>query len=151
MSASRAPSSPPNYLSQDAELQNSSSVDQHTVCLQESALPPNRHALTPYLTLPHLLSLTWLAYPILSLLFVAFQIINSTGSAQYAVEDAKAAIMTSCVAAQTAATSAASIPRYIAEGTNQQIINAVNASISASKATMIFRFVPRLFISSFSF
>jgi hypothetical protein len=97
--------------------------------------------ISPYLTLPHLLSLTWLACPILSPLFVAFQTINSTGSAQDAVDDAKAALMTSCVAAQTAATAAASIPRYLAEGTNQQIINAVNASISASKATMIFRFV----------
>ena len=32
------------------------------------------HNIRPYLQLPHLLSLTWLAYPILSLIFIVFRI-----------------------------------------------------------------------------
>ena len=92
--------------------------------------------LTPYLTLPHLLSLTWLAYPILSLLFVAFRLQISSGAAQDAVADAKGNLLTSCTAAQTAATSAASLPRFLAEGTNQQVVDAVNATLEGARIAL---------------
>jgi hypothetical protein len=72
--------------------------------------------LKPYLTLPYILSLTWLAYPIISLLFVAFRLAISSGSAEDSVADAKEKLLASCSAAEKAATVAASLPRYMAIG-----------------------------------
>jgi hypothetical protein len=86
--------------------------------------------LTPYLQLPHLLSLTWLAYPILSLLFVAFRLQLSLAASQDAVANAKGNMLTSCRAAEQAATSAASMPRIMAIATNEQFVDAVNGSLN---------------------
>lgn len=93
--------------------------------------------LKPYLTLPYILSLTWLAYPILSLLFVAFRLQISSSSAQDAVSDAKGDLLSSCTAAEKAAAAAASLPRYMAEGTNKQIADAVNGTMDAARATLV--------------
>jgi len=93
--------------------------------------------LTPYLTLPHLLSLTWLATPILSLIFVAFRLQLSLGDAQDAVERAKVDLLASCLAAEKAATTAASMPRYMALATNKQFAEAVNGSMNAARATLV--------------
>ena len=95
------------------------------------------HDIRPYLQLPHLLSLTWLAYPILSLVFVVFRLQLSSGSAQDAAANAKEDLLASCKAAEHAATSTASMPRYLATVTNQQISDAVNGSMNAARATMV--------------
>lgn len=94
-------------------------------------------SLRPYLTLPYLLSLTWLAYPILSLLFVAFRLQISSASAQDAVSDAKDNLLTSCTAAEQAATAAASMPRFMAVATNNQIADAVNGTMNAARVTLV--------------
>ncbi|KII92838.1 hypothetical protein PLICRDRAFT_102852 [Plicaturopsis crispa FD-325 SS-3] len=104
---------------------NSRSVSQSTTTLK------------PYLQLPHLLSLTWLAYPILSLLFVAFRLQLSVASSQDSVASAKGDLLTSCRAAEQAATSAASMPRFMAAATNQQIADAVNGTMNAARATLV--------------
>ena len=93
--------------------------------------------LTPYLTLPYILSLTWLAYPIISLLFVAFRLAISSGSAQDSVDDAKATLLASCAAAEKAATTAASLPRYMAIGTNKTLAASVNLMMSAARGTLV--------------
>lgn len=93
-------------------------------------------SLKPYLELPHLLSLTWLAYPILSLLFVAFRMIASSADTQDSVDSAKKALYASCKAAERAATSTASMPRFMAQATNEQFADAVNATINASRVTL---------------
>ena len=95
------------------------------------------HDIRPYLQLPHLLSLTWLAYPILSLGFVVFRLLLSSGSAQDAVANAKEDLLASCKAAEHAATSAASMPRYLAIATNHQITDAVNGTMKAARATLV--------------
>ncbi len=139
----RSPSPPPNYIKHNANQAPDPSFDHHsntnvgTIDLHDIQSHPNPRALTPYLTLPHLLSLTWLASPVISLLFVAFRLVESTASAQDSVQDAKSSLMTSCLAAQRAASAAASMPRYMAVSTNQGIVEAVNASIDASRQTMI--------------
>ncbi|KAJ3889817.1 hypothetical protein GG344DRAFT_66800 [Lentinula edodes] len=94
-------------------------------------------SLKPYLELPHLLSLTWLAYPILSLLFIAFRFQLSLTSAQDDVANAKADLLASCQAAQEAATAAASMPRYMAIATNDQSVTAVNDSMNTARATLV--------------
>lgn len=94
-------------------------------------------SLKPYLELPHLLSLTWLAYPILSLVFVAFRLQISSSQAQDAIDSAKANLVTSCKAAERAATAAASMPRYMAVATNEQFADAVNGSLNAARATLV--------------
>ncbi|EPQ56919.1 hypothetical protein GLOTRDRAFT_37588, partial [Gloeophyllum trabeum ATCC 11539] len=105
--------------------------------------PPGYHdahsysTLTPYLQLPHLLSLTWLAYPILSLLFIAFRLELSSASAQDAVANAKGDLLTSCKAAEQAATAAASMPRFMAQATNQQIADAVNGTMNGARAALV--------------
>ncbi|KAG8885917.1 plasma membrane fusion protein prm1 [Tulasnella sp. 331] len=101
-----------------------------------SQLQPN--GLAPYLTLPHHLSLTWLATPILSLIFVAFRLLISTADAQNASDDAKRDLLASCNAAQTAASAAVNLPRFMAQGINKDIELSVNASIDAARDTMVF-------------
>ena len=93
--------------------------------------------LTPYPTLPHLLSLTWLAAPILSLIFVAFRLQLSLDDAQSALDRAKVDLLASCSAAEKAATTAASMPRYMALATNKQFAEAVNGSIGAARAALV--------------
>lgn len=93
--------------------------------------------LTPYLQLPHILSLTWLAYPILSLIFIAFRLQISSDSAQTAINNAKGDLLTGCLAAQHAASSAASMPRFMALATNEQIADAVNASMDGAREALI--------------
>ncbi|KAI5123879.1 hypothetical protein M0805_005696 [Coniferiporia weirii] len=106
--------------------------------IYESARSPREGTtLTPYLTLPYLLSLTWLAYPIISLLFVAFRLQISSASAQDSVSDAKNDLLASCSAAEKAATVAASLPRYMAISTNKQIASAVNDTMNAARATLV--------------
>ncbi|KAG6865489.1 hypothetical protein C0991_002203 [Blastosporella zonata] len=107
-----------------------------------NALPPTYDApssstLTPYLQLPHLLSLTWLAYPILSLAFVAFRLQLSLASAEDGVTSAKSSLLASCKAAETAATSAASMPRYMAIASNDQFADIVNGSLNAARETLV--------------
>ncbi|KZT66340.1 hypothetical protein DAEQUDRAFT_740019 [Daedalea quercina L-15889] len=93
--------------------------------------------LKPYLELPHLLSLTWLAYPILSLLFVAFRLQLSAQSAQASAASAKSNLLAACQAAQKAAASAASMPRYLAVMTNNGISDAVNDTMDAARDALI--------------
>ncbi|KAJ6521935.1 hypothetical protein DFH09DRAFT_1286992 [Mycena vulgaris] len=109
-----------------------------------TAAPPTYDAhslettqLRPYLQLPHLISLTWLAYPILSLVFVVFRLQLSLASSEDAIASAKSDLLTSCKAAERAATAAASMPRYMAIATNEQFANAVNDSMNAARATLI--------------
>lgn len=93
--------------------------------------------LPPYLTLPHRLSLAWLATPILSLAFVAFRLLLSLDAAQTALERTKADLLSSCLAAEKAATGTASMPRYMALATNKQFADAINGSIDGARAGLI--------------
>ncbi|KAI0303569.1 hypothetical protein B0F90DRAFT_1626461 [Multifurca ochricompacta] len=103
----------------------------------DSRTTVSKSGLTPYLQLPHILSLTWLAYPFLSLLFIAFRLQLSSDSAQTAVSNAKGELLTSCQAAQQAASSAASMPRFMAIATNDQIADAVNASMNGAREALV--------------
>ena len=93
--------------------------------------------LRPYLTLPYLYSLTWLAYPVISLIFVAFRLLSSLDSTESAIDSAKSNLLASCKAAEEAATSTASMPRYMAIALNEQYSDAVNASLNAARATLV--------------
>ncbi|KIY61770.1 hypothetical protein CYLTODRAFT_495068 [Cylindrobasidium torrendii FP15055 ss-10] len=93
--------------------------------------------LRPYLTLPYLYSLSWLAYPIISLIFVAFRLQSSLDSTNNAIDSAKANLISACKAAEEAATSTASMPRYLALAMNEQYSDAVNASLNAARATLV--------------
>lgn len=93
--------------------------------------------LTPYLQLSHLLSLTWLAYPVLSLIFVAFRLQLSLSSAENDIANVKNDLIASCSAAERAATAAASLPRYMALATNQQFADAVNGSMGVASVALI--------------
>jgi hypothetical protein len=93
--------------------------------------------LKPYLELPHLISLAWLAYPILSLLFIAFRLQLSSASTQDAVESAKLNLVASCKAAEKAATTAASMPQFLAAATNAQIADGVNATMEGARKALV--------------
>ncbi|KAH7920153.1 hypothetical protein BV22DRAFT_1199109 [Leucogyrophana mollusca] len=98
---------------------------------------PSSTTLTPYLQLPYILSLTWLAYPILSLVFVIFRLQLSSASSQSAVANARDDLLTACQAAEQAATAATSMPRYMAIATNQQFADAVNGTMNGARAALI--------------
>ncbi len=91
------------------------------------------HSIRPYLQLP----LTSPVYPILSFIFVIARLHLSSGSAQDAVANAKEDVIANCKAAEHAATSTASMPRYLAIATNQQIADAVNGTMNAARATLV--------------
>lgn len=136
----RFPSPPPTYLATPVEQATfDDRREEATSTSSMSHLPPPRGKLLPYLTLPYLMSLTWLAYPVLSLLFIAFRLSLSSDGAQVAVSDAKEKLLSSCTAAEGAASVAGSLPRFLAQGTNQQIVDTVNASMEAARLTLIFR------------
>jgi hypothetical protein len=101
--------------------------------------PPGYGAsgLKPYLELPHLISLAWLAYPILSLLFIAFRLQLSLDASKDSIASAKDNLIASCLAAEKAATSAASFPRYMAIATNQRIVEAVNDTMEGARAALV--------------
>jgi hypothetical protein len=61
----------------------------------------------------------------------------SSDSAQTAINNAKDDLLTGCLAAQKAASSAASMPRFMALATNEQITDAVNASMDAAREALI--------------
>jgi hypothetical protein len=73
----------------------------------------------------------------LSLLFIAFRLQLSSDSAQNAVSSAKGDLLAGCLAAQGAASSAASMPRFMAIATNEQIADAVNASMDGARDALI--------------
>ncbi|KAI0027881.1 hypothetical protein K488DRAFT_90359 [Vararia minispora EC-137] len=93
--------------------------------------------LTPYLQLSHRLSLTWLAYPILSILFIIFRLILSGDAAQSAIGNARGDLLTACVAAQEAAASAASMPRYMALASNELVVKTTNAALDATRQALV--------------
>ncbi|KAF8444805.1 hypothetical protein L210DRAFT_3394754 [Boletus edulis BED1] len=118
MFSSRLPSPPPFY---DAP----------------SHLRTSSTSLKPYLQLPHILSLTWLAYPIISLVFVIFRLQLSSQEAQASVANAKDDLLAACHAAEHAATSAASMPRYLAIATNRQFADAINGTMNGAREALI--------------
>lgn len=147
----RYPSPPPNYANNNMSAQNDNHGLESSSTLNLDQPPngePSRHELTPYLRLSHILSLSWLAYPVISLLFVAYRLFDSTSNSQASIDDAKADLLTSCKAAETAASAAASMPRYLAMGTNDAAVASVNAAMDAAKETMVFRCVLDLFYRS---
>ncbi|KAG1777818.1 hypothetical protein EV702DRAFT_224682 [Suillus placidus] len=102
-----------------------------------SSIQTSSTTLRPYLQLPHILSLAWLAYPILSLIFVIFRLQLSSQSAQTAVANAKGDLLTACQAAEQAATAAASAPRYMAIASNQLIADTINGTMNDARAALI--------------
>ncbi|KAG1871206.1 hypothetical protein DFJ58DRAFT_742004 [Suillus subalutaceus] len=102
-----------------------------------STIQTSSTTLRPYLQLPHILSLAWLAYPILSLIFVIFRLQLSSQAAQAAVANAKGDLLTACQAAEQAATAAASAPRYMAIASNQLITDTINGSMNDARAALI--------------
>ena len=92
---------------------------------------------TPYLQLPHLLSLAWVTYPVISLIFVAYRLQLSLASAENGLDNVKKDLLASCTAAEKAATAAASLPRYLAETSNQQFADAANGVMIAAQSALI--------------
>lgn len=90
----------------------------------------------PYLTVWDVISLGWLYYPIISLVFVAFSLWIAARSAHAGVEDAKQALIAACGATEKAATVAASLPRYLAQTTNDELNAAIKDSLAASHAAL---------------
>lgn len=96
------------------------------------AYPAHEH-LGPYLRLSHRLSLAPFAYPIIAVAFVAVRFYLAFRSAKNLVQDAKELIISGCLGAQRAATSAVSIPRWMALETNEQLINVARGTLEASR------------------
>jgi hypothetical protein len=92
---------------------------------------------TPYLQLPHLLSLAWITYPVISLILVAFRLQLSLASAENGLDNLKNDILASCTAAEKASTAAASMPRYLAQTSNQQFADAANGVMSDAQSALI--------------
>ena len=92
---------------------------------------------TPYLQLPHLLSLAWVTYPVISLIIVAFRLQLSLASAENGLDGVKKNLLASCTAAERSATAAASLPRYMAETSNRQFADAANGVLFAAKSALI--------------
>lgn len=92
---------------------------------------------TPYLQLPHLLSLAWITYPVISLIIVAFRLQLSLEGVENGLDSVKRDLLSSCTAAERAATATASLPRYMAETSNRQFADAANGVLTAAKSALI--------------
>ena len=98
--------------------------------------PPPPYSAThlgPFLTRANRIFLALIAYPVISLAFVAFRFYLASRRAHDLVDDSKALLIASCFSAQRAATVAVSIPRWMALRTNEQIQNAAISSLNASR------------------
>jgi hypothetical protein len=105
--------------------------------LQQAAANPSR--LRPYLTTAQLISLAALASPIVSLIFVLFRLRSSSDVAQQSVSSAKDSLQASCLAAERAASVGASLPRYLAQGINEQITDSVRATMEGVRIGLTLR------------
>ena len=90
----------------------------------------------PYLAFAHLISLTWLAYPILSLGFVIFNLQLALSAVEANAQNTKSALLSSCYAAQAASSASASLPRYIAISLNRSYSTAINDSLNTAQAAL---------------
>jgi hypothetical protein len=98
--------------------------------------PPPPYSTThlgPFLTLGNRIFLAFIAYPVISLAFVAFRFYLAALRAHDLIDDSKGFLIASCFAAQRAATAAVSMPRWMALNTNEQIQRAAISSINASR------------------
>jgi hypothetical protein len=98
--------------------------------------PPPPYSAThlgPFLTLGNRVFLALIAYPVISVAFVAFRFYLAALRANDLIDDATGFLIASCFAAQRVATVSVSIPRWLAQNTNQQIQNAAISSIYASR------------------
>lgn len=95
--------------------------------------------LRPYLTTAQLISLCVLAAPLVSLIFVLFRLQASSDVAQQSVTQAKATLQASCLAAEHAATVGASLPRYLAQGVNDEITKSVRATMNGVRIGLTLR------------
>jgi len=98
--------------------------------------PPPPYSAThlgPFLSLGNRIFLALIAYPVISLAFVAFRFYLASLRAHNLVDDSKELLIASCFAAQRAATVAVSIPRWMALNTNERIQDAAVSSINASR------------------
>ncbi|KAF8436775.1 hypothetical protein L210DRAFT_3647599, partial [Boletus edulis BED1] len=74
---------------------------------------------------------------IISLVFVIFRLQLSSQEAQASVANAKDDLLAACHAAEHAATSAASMPRYLAIATNRQFADAINGTMNGAREALI--------------
>jgi hypothetical protein len=100
--------------------------------------------LRPYLTTAQLISLAALASPIISLLFILFRLRESSDVAQQSVNDAKNTLQASCLAAERAASVGASLPRYLAQGVNDEITKSVKATMNGVRVALTLRYADRI-------
>jgi hypothetical protein len=76
-------------------------------------------------------------YPVISLIFVAFRLQLSLASAENGLDNVKHGLLASCSAAEKSATAAASLPRYLAQTSNQQFADAANGVMNGAQSALI--------------
>ena len=117
-----------------------------TTSADDLEVPPSVHdndsittfpTYTPYLKLPHLLSLAWMTYPVISLILVAFRLQLSLASVENGLDNLKSDLLASCSAAEKASSAAASLPRYLAQTANQQFVDAANGVMTGARSALI--------------
>ncbi|CAO1631211.1 unnamed protein product [Parajaminaea phylloscopi] len=85
--------------------------------------------LRPYVGLQARLFLSLLSPPLISLLFTAVHLLLSSKEVDERVANTKAKLLAACAVAERQATTAASMPRYMAEAVNQRTQQTVEATV----------------------
>ncbi|CAG8500513.1 19929_t:CDS:2 [Cetraspora pellucida] len=89
----------------------------------------------PYVGLHGRLSLAWITYPIIALLFITLRLIIAMSSIQPLVDEVKDKALKSCNSLELATSTLISLPHFMADGFNRATVDSVNLSIKgASKA-----------------
>lgn len=101
-----------------------------------STAPP-ADSLGPYLRLSHRLSLAPFAYPIIGVAFVAFRFYLLLRSSSSLVQDAKDFVISTCLSAQRTASTAVSLPRWMAIETNQNLIRVATNLLDGAREGLI--------------
>ncbi|CAG8439141.1 9993_t:CDS:2 [Ambispora gerdemannii] len=101
-----------------------------------STTPYDDVTVKPYIGLLAKLSTAWIAYPIISLFFIAFRLLSAMSSINPLVDDVKQTALRSCDALEVATSTMTSLPHYMAGGFNRATIASINFTIKSTVRTL---------------
>ncbi|CAG8705343.1 14005_t:CDS:2, partial [Dentiscutata erythropus] len=100
--------------------------------------PQSPTNIQPYVGLSGRLSLAWITFPIIALLFIIFRLIIVMGSIQPLVDEVKEKALSSCNSLELATSTLVSLPHFTADGFNRATVDSINLSIKGISKTLDF-------------
>ncbi|CAG8612202.1 2971_t:CDS:2 [Ambispora leptoticha] len=116
----------------DEKAQTEFSTGQDRMNSEEYSTSYDDIIVKPYIGLRAKLSTAWIAYPIISLFFIAFRLLSAMSSINPLVDDIKQTALRTCDALEVATSTMTSLPHYMAGGFNRATVEGVNLTIQGA-------------------